>query len=104
MTDAIAFLILPFGAAVVLVLIHAYFGVHVLRRRVVFADLALAQLAALGGTVAFANGYASGTTAAFGYAFAFTAMGAALLTTTRALSRHVSHEALVGIVYVLAAA
>jgi zinc/manganese transport system permease protein len=104
MTDAIAFLILPFAAATVLVLIHAYFGVHVLRRRVVFADLALAQLAALGGTLAFANGYAAGTPQAFGYALALTAVGAALLTTTRTLSRHISQEAFVGIVYVLAMA
>jgi zinc/manganese transport system permease protein len=104
MTDAIAFLVLPFAAATVLVLIHAYFGVHVLRRRVVFADLALAQLAALGGTLAFANGYAAGTPQAFGYALALTAVGAALLTTTRTLSRHISQEAFVGIVYVLAMA
>ncbi len=50
---------LPFAAAVVFVLMHAYLGVHVLRRKIVFADLALAQLSALGATVAFANGYAA---------------------------------------------
>ena len=52
-----ALLALPFAASVVFVLMHAYLGVHVLRRRIVFADLALAQLSALGATVAFANGY-----------------------------------------------
>jgi hypothetical protein len=55
MSDALALLALPFAAAVVFVLIHAYLGVHVLRRRIVFADLALAQLSALGATVAFAG-------------------------------------------------
>ncbi len=59
MSDALALLALPFAASVVFVLMHAYLGVHVLRRRIVFADLALAQLSALGATVAFANGYAS---------------------------------------------
>jgi hypothetical protein len=50
MSDAFALLALPFAASVVFVLMHAYLGVHVLRRRIVFADLALAQLSALGAT------------------------------------------------------
>ena len=83
MSDALVFLAVPFAAAVVFVLMHAYLGVHVLRRRIVFADLALAQLSALGATVAFANGYAATSAAGFGYALLFTAIGAALLTLTR---------------------
>jgi zinc/manganese transport system permease protein len=103
-TDAIALLALPFAAAVVFVLIHVYFGVHVLRRKIVFADLALAQLAALGASVAFANGYDVTSVAGFAYALTFTAVGAALLTLTRSLARTVSQEAIVGIVYVVATA
>jgi zinc/manganese transport system permease protein len=104
MGDALALLALPFAASVVFVFMHAYLGVHVLRRRIVFADLALAQLSALGATVAFANGYAATSAAGFGYALVFTAMGAALLTLTRGLARYVSQEAFVGIVYVVATA
>jgi zinc/manganese transport system permease protein len=104
MSDALALLVLPFAASVVFVLMHAYLGVHVLRRRIVFADLALAQLSALGATVAFANGYAATSAAGFGYALLFTAIGAALLTLTRGLARFVSQEAFVGIVYVVATA
>jgi zinc/manganese transport system permease protein len=104
MSDALALLGLPFAAAVVFVLMHAYLGVHVLRRRIVFADLALAQLSALGATVAFANGYPATSAAGFGYALLFTAIGAALLTLTRSLARFVSQEAFVGIVYVVATA
>ena len=104
MSDALALLGLPFAAAVVFVLMHAYLGVHVLRRRIVFADLALAQLSALGATVAFANGYPATSAAGFGYALLFTAIGAALLTLTRGLARFVSQEAFVGIVYVVATA
>src|SRR5262249_8455108 len=98
------FLIYPFAASVAFVLIHAYLGVHVLRRNIVFADLALAQLSALGATVAFALGYAPVSPAGFAYAFAFTALGAALLTATRAVARFVSQEAFVGILYVAATA
>jgi len=104
MEDALSLLLLPFAAAVVFVLIHAYFGVHVLRRNVVFADLALAQLSALGATVAFANGYAPTSAAGFGYALVFTAIGAALLTLSRGVARYVSREAFVGILYVVATA
>jgi zinc/manganese transport system permease protein len=104
MEDALSLLLLPFGASVAFVLIHAYFGVHVLRRNVVFADLALAQLSALGATVAFAGGNAPTSPAGFGYAFLFTAIGAALLTLSRGVSRFVSREAFVGILYVVATA
>jgi zinc/manganese transport system permease protein len=102
--DAFSFLIYPFAASIAFVLIHAYLGVHVLRRNIVFADLALAQLSALGATVAFALGYPPVSAAGFAYAFAFTTLGAALLTATRALSRFVSQEAFVGILYVAATA
>jgi len=104
LSDALALLAAPFAAAVVFVLMHAYLGVHVLRRRIVFADLALAQLSALGATVAFAGGHAPASAASFGYALLFTAIGAALFTSIRGLSRHVSQEAFVGIVYVVATA
>ena len=103
-TDTLAFLLMPFAACVAFVLIHAYFGVQVLRRNVIFADLALAQLSALGATVAFALGYAPTSPAGFGYAFLFTVIGAALLALTRRLDAFVSKEALVGILYVVAAA
>lgn len=104
MSDALSFLLLPFAASVAFVLIHAYLGVHVLRRKIVFADLALAQLSALGATVAYANGYSPSSPAGFGYALLFTGIGASLLTLTRGLARFVSQEAFVGILYVVATA
>ncbi|MGI9024125.1 MAG: metal ABC transporter permease [Burkholderiaceae bacterium] len=104
MIDALSFLVLPFSAAVAFVLLHAYLGIHVLRRNIVFADLALAQLSALGATVAYANSYAPSSPAGFAYALLFTTVGAALLTITRGLSRYISREAFVGILYVGATA
>ena len=102
--DALELLALPFAASVVFVLIHAWLGVHVLRRKIVFADIALAQLAALGLTVAFASGYPAASATGYGYALLFTAAGAALLTVSRSLVRHVSQEAFIGVLYVVATA
>lgn len=104
MDDALSILLLPFAAAVGFVLIHTWLGVHVLQRRIVFADLALAQLSALGASVAFAAGDTADSGAAFAWALLFTVLGAALLTGLRALGRSVSQEALVGLLYVVATA
>ena len=46
------FLAAPFVASLILTGIHAYLGVHVVERGVIFVDLSLAQIAALGGTIA----------------------------------------------------
>src|SRR5215831_20812266 len=102
MTDALSLLAWPFAASVAFVLIHAWFGVQVLRRNIIFADLALAQLSALGATVAYANGHAPLSTAGFAYALLFTALGAVLLTSSRRLARTISQEAFIGILYVVA--
>src|SRR5215204_5617931 len=104
MQDLLALLAFPFLATIVFVGMHTWLGLQVLRRKVVFADLALAQLSALGGTVAVAAGHAPGSPAGFGYALLLTVFGAGLLTLTRRFSRQVSQEAVIGIVYVVATA
>ena len=97
-------LALPFAACVAFLGIHAYLGIHVLRRQIIFADLALAQLSALGATVGFAVGHAPTSLAGFGYTFAATACGAGLLAASRPLARRVGQEAFIGILYVVATA
>jgi zinc/manganese transport system permease protein len=101
---AVSLLWAPFAASVAFVLIHSYFGIHVLRRNVVFADLALSQLAALGATIAFAIGYSPLSAAGFAYAFLFTLFGAVLLTLSRRVASFVSQEAFIGVLYVMATA
>jgi zinc/manganese transport system permease protein len=101
---ALSLLWAPFAASVAFVLIHSYFGIHVLRRNVIFADLALSQLAALGATIAFAIGYSPLSAAGFAYSFLFTVLGAVLLTLSRRLADYVSQEAFVGVLYVMATA
>lgn len=98
----------PLAAALVLAGMHAWLGLHVLARGVVFVDLALAQVAALGATVALLAGHAPLGTGAYAYALAFTAGGAALLAALRdrpGLARAaIPAEAVIGIVYAVAAA
>ncbi len=54
--EILPFLILPFLASLILTGIHSYLGVHVVERGVIFVDLALAQIAALGAIVAIIAG------------------------------------------------
>jgi zinc/manganese transport system permease protein len=104
MQDILPLLIWPFAASIVLIGIHAYFGLHVLRRGIVFADLALAQISALGATLAFAAGHAVGSPESFLYALACTVAGAALLTASRRVAPLINQEAFIGVMYVAATA
>src|SRR5438094_96472 len=104
MTEALEFLWPSFLVAVCLVGIHVYFGIQVLARNVIFVDLALAQIAALGATVAFMLGHPAQSLATYGYSLAFTFIAALLLAFTRVWAKRVSQEALIGVIYVVAAA
>jgi zinc/manganese transport system permease protein len=104
MIDALQFLWPPFLAAVCLVGIHAYFGIQVLARKVIFVDLALAQIAALGATVAFMLGHPAQSAATYGYSLSFTLLAAVLLAFTRSWGTRVPQEALIGVIYVVGAA
>src|SRR5260370_1363166 len=86
----------PLLACLVLTAIHVYLGLHVLARGVIFVDLALAQVAALGVTVAFLAGHPIQSEAAYGYALAFTLGGAALFAGSRARRTPVPQEAIIG--------
>jgi zinc/manganese transport system permease protein len=99
------FMLAPFVACMVLVAIHSYLGLHVIAREVIFVDLALAQMAALGSVVALLVGVAPDSQTAFISALLFTAVGAAVFALTRTAGKgRVPHEAIIGIVYVVASA
>jgi zinc/manganese transport system permease protein len=102
--DILAFAALPLAAAVVFTGIHTWFGLQVLRRNVVFADLALAQISALGATVAVVAGHKAASAAGYAYTLFFAAMGALLLTASRAFAKSVRQEAFIGVLYVVATA
>lgn len=100
----IELLLPPFCAAMIILLTHAYFGLHVIQREVIFVDLALAQIAALGGTVAFMLGAAHGSAEAYMASFGFTLLGAFIFSVSRMEDSPVPQEAIIGITYVVASA
>ena len=94
----------PFAAAMIILFTHAYFGLHVIQREVIFVDLALAQIAALGSTVAFMLGAAHGSMEGYLFSFVFTLIGALIFSVTRLEDSPVPQEALIGITFVVASA
>jgi zinc/manganese transport system permease protein len=104
MISAIEFLWVPFLACLVLTGIHVYLGLHVLARGIIFVDLALAQVAALGITVALLAGHPIQSEAAYWYALAFTLAGSLLFAMSGTRRASLPQEAIIGIVYAVSAA
>jgi zinc/manganese transport system permease protein len=99
-------LLLPaFVASLILTGIHAYLGVHVVERGVIFVDLSLAQIAALGSTVAYLMGNDLHSNTAYLYSLGFTFLGAAIFAFSRVHRKtRIPQEAVIGIVYAVSAA
>jgi zinc/manganese transport system permease protein len=91
----------PLASCLVLTGIHVYLGVHVIARKVIFVDLALAQIAALGTVTGVLLGYEVGKDIMplYLYSLAFTIFGAFIFSATRMKGEKVPHEAIIGIVY-----
>src|SRR5215472_13224841 len=102
--EILQFLIWPFVASLILTGIHAYLGVHVVERGVIFVDLALAQIAALGATIAILIGMDPHGSGAYWLSLAFTFVGAAIFAFARTRRGHIPQEAFIGIAYAVASA
>ena len=102
--EILAFLLAPFVASLILTGIHAYLGVHVVERGVIFVDLALAQIAALGATVAVVAGMDPHGKASYWISLGFTFLGAAIFSFARSARGHIPQEAFIGIAYAVASA
>ncbi|HEU5162954.1 MAG TPA: metal ABC transporter permease [Thermoanaerobaculia bacterium] len=103
--DVLAFLLVPFLAGLILTGIHAYLGLHVVERGVIFVDLSLAQIAALGTTVAYLAGNDLHSQTTYFWSLGFTIAGAAIFALTRLHGEtRVPQEAIIGIVYAVSAA
>ena len=96
------FLLAPFVASLILTGIHAYLGVHVVERGVIFVDLALAQIAALGATVAIVVGMNPHGAGSYWISLAFTFIGAAIFALARSRRGRIPQEAFIGITYAVA--
>src|SRR5215831_5421467 len=100
----LAFLLAPFVASLILTGIHAYLGVHVVERGVIFVDLSLAQIAALGTTIAVLYGIEPHSPTAYVVSLIFTFIGAAVFSTIRSRRARIPQEAIIGICYAVASA
>ena len=101
------FLAAPFVASLILAGIHAYLGVHVVERGVIFVDLSLAQIAALGATIALLLPISYGdphSGSVYWISLAFTFIGAAIFSTIRVRKARIPQEAIIGICYAVASA
>ncbi|HEV8132538.1 MAG TPA: iron chelate uptake ABC transporter family permease subunit, partial [Acidobacteriota bacterium] len=99
-------MLVPFLACLVLSINHVYLGIHVIARKVIFVDLALAQIAALGATYALTLGYDPNSDAvkvSF-FSLAFTFVGAGAFAIARMRKEKVPQEAFIGIIYAAASA
>jgi zinc/manganese transport system permease protein len=106
-TSMLAFLAAPFVASLILTGIHAYLGVHVVERGVIFVDLSLAQIAALGATVALLTPWSDGdphSSYVYVISLIFTFIGAAVFSTIRTHRARIPQEAIIGICYAVASA
>ena len=103
----LAFLAPPFVASLILTGIHAYLGVHVVERGVIFVDLSLAQIAALGATIALLLPISDGDPhgpVVYWISLAFTFVGALVFSTIRGKRARIPQEAIIGICYAVASA
>src|SRR6516164_1453602 len=101
------FLLAPFVASLILTGIHAYLGVHVVERGVIFVDLSLAQIAALGATIALLMPFSNGdphAPAVYWVSLLFTFIGAFIFAMIRVRRARIPQEAIIGICYAVASA
>jgi zinc/manganese transport system permease protein len=106
-TGMIQFLAAPFVASLILTGIHSYLGVHVVERGVIFVDLSLAQIAALGGTIALLLPLSGGDPHSpwvYWISLAFKFIGAFVFSTIRVRRARIPQEAIIGICYAVASA
>jgi len=104
MVDFLSVMTKPFIACLILTGIHAYLGFHVIKRGIIFVDLSLAQIAALGAVIAVLVGFEPHSSGAYWLSLGATVIGAVLLSLTRSKNHEIPQEAMIGIIYVISAA
>lgn len=103
--EIIQFLFLPFLVCLTMIGIFSYFGIHVLEREIIFINIALAQIAAVGSTLAFILwGTYEHNIIVYIFAFGFTLLAAIFYSQTGRRITQISQEAIIGVSYAIAAA
>jgi zinc/manganese transport system permease protein len=94
--EALSFLLYPFLGCVALIIIHAYFGVHILERGIIFVDIALAQFIGVGIALSFFFSHEN----TYLLSMVFAVLGAAVLSLSKRINKHVNIEAFIGVLYI----
>jgi len=102
MSEAMRFCLLQISLIAVVLILHTYLGLHIIRRTLIFSDLALDQLAALGALVGVGLGIRYGSAISYLLAMAAVLFGAILLAVVKPKARDIPREAVIGILYMLA--
>ena len=104
MFEALEIMKWPLLACLLLPGLLVYLGLHIVQREIIFVDLALAQVAALGTCFGILMHYEANSWESYALSLGFTFVGAGIFTLTRTKNHRVPQEALIGIVYVVTAA
>ena len=102
MSETIQFFLLQISLLAVVLLLHTYIGLHVVRRTLIFSDLVLDQLAAFGLLVGIGLGIQYGTTRSYLMSLITVLIGAVLLSVVKPRRRQIPREAVIGIMYAMA--
>lgn len=94
--EALTFLLYPFLGCVALIIIHAYFGVHILERGIIFVDIALAQFIGVGIALSFFLSHEN----TYILSMVFAVLGASVLSLSKRIDKYVNIEAFIGVLYI----
>jgi zinc/manganese transport system permease protein len=100
----VSFLAPAIVASLIIAGIHAYLGLHVVERGVIFVDLSLAQIASLGAAIAVWLGYDEHASAIYWMSLGFTLIGALIFAMVKGQKAKIPQEAIIGISYAVASA
>lgn len=102
MNETLLFFAAPVVLAILLVGIHAYLGLHVIEREVIFVDIGLSQVAALGGALCLLFVGEEETVWRIPGALLLCLAAAVVLSLFRKYEKKVSQEVIIGVTYALA--
>ena len=101
-SEIVRFFSVQIALLAVVLILHTYIGLHIVRRTLIFSDLVLDQLAAFGALAGIALGIEYGTFQSYFSSMVAVLFGALLLALIKPKSRAIPREAVIGIMYVMA--